>query len=486
MNIPLSPSKPPPPGASCKKLSYEDFYKWPVVAKDGDPTIRSHSHTYDPLKFPAEIHKAIEHGWANRNCPITHMGTFDEAHANEKYINQSTGLSVDTEEIGFFGYESRFFWVGSAYALFFQMLICFLVIMTVNLAIGIMKAARNKKNAKCGTIDSFHFSPKGCKPGDAWQTLSVANYGKEKDHFDAIMAIVMCLLTVILEGLFGHLLKKWGHKLYHGDLSAKKYSIEVHGLPVGQNSDQIKESFQKISEAEPNGSQVQEVTLVYRLKPWVDAKAAYDDSYLAWLRLEKSKNFAKKKKNHEELLSKAKISMETCKELLVAQEDILSKKLERKEHCGKGFVTFDEVKTAQHFESKYKEKSVVGGVACFKKPHLMLDGSRVTVHRPDFPGANILWANMGEHRSSTVGPRVFNRLLTIGIFGAFFLIQYGLKSWYRQKISASPKPHQTQIWWMGFLFNIIVNIQNEILFATAKRYYYFIINIKKDRGHVVP
>lgn len=107
-------------------------------------------------------------------------------------------------------------------------------------------------------------------------------------------------------------------------MSAKKYSIEVHGLPIGQSSDQIKESFQKISEAEPNGSRVQEVTLVYRLKPWVDAKAAYDDSYLAWLRLEKSKNFKKKKTNHDELLSKAKISMETCQELLIAEEEILS------------------------------------------------------------------------------------------------------------------------------------------------------------------
>jgi hypothetical protein len=268
------------------------------------------------------------------------------------------------------------------------------------------------------------------------------------------------------------LLKKWGHKLYHGDLSAKKYSIEVHGLPIGRTSDQIKESFQKISEAEPNGSRVQEVTLVYRLKPWIDAKAAYDDSYLAWLRLEKSKNFKKKKTNHEELLLKAKISMETYQELLIAEEEILSKKLESKEHCGKAFVTFDDVKTAQHFEQKYKLKSVVGGFGCFKKPHLMLDGTRVKVHRPDYPGANILWSNMGEHREATMWPRVFNRVLTVGIFGAFFMIQYGLKSWYRGKITSAEEPHKEKIWWVGFLFNIIVNIQNEVLFATAKRYFF--------------
>jgi hypothetical protein len=131
MGFPLSP-KPQIP----KELTYEDFYAWPVVLKDAHPMIHSHSHTYDPLKFPADIHKAIEHGYANRNCPPTNLGTYDEEHSNEKYIDQSTGLSVDTEEIGFFGYESKFFWVGSAYALFFQMLICFLVIMSVNLAIG--------------------------------------------------------------------------------------------------------------------------------------------------------------------------------------------------------------------------------------------------------------------------------------------------------------------------------------------------------------
>jgi hypothetical protein len=187
MDLPLTP-KPLIP----KELAFEDFYVWPVVAKDGHPMIHSHSNTYDPLKFPADIHKAIEHGWANRNCPLTNIGTYDEEHANEKYINQSTGLSVDTEEIGFFGYESKFFWVGSAYALFFQMLICFLVIMGVNLAIGLIKALRNRNRAKCGTVESFHFTPAGCKPGNAWQTMSVANYGRDKDHFDAIMAIVMC------------------------------------------------------------------------------------------------------------------------------------------------------------------------------------------------------------------------------------------------------------------------------------------------------
>jgi hypothetical protein len=52
------------------------------------------------------------------------------------------------------------------------------------------------------------------------------------------------------------------------------------------------------------------------------------------------------------------------------------------------------------------------------------------------------------------------------------MIQYGLKYWYRGKITSAEEPHKEKIWWVGFLFNIIVNIQNEVLFATAKRYFF--------------
>lgn len=384
-------------------------------------THSSHAVYYDPYQTPPDFELAQLHGRTKR---VYHFPSHEEFSVLEKEECPCCGLPEGGQVIPLSAPLSKLYPLGSAYALYFKLLIyCITLLSMIFVISGFYNMVSSAIDEDCEPASDAPVSPDGIATNQCVQDyvsmFTIAN--KKDDPYLLTGQMVLNLIAVIAMGIFFQYMRYKLRKMHidadDETVTPGDYTIKITGKGMeeeGLTDEQIKNWIEEVA-TEENPIKIVKIHRTFDVAQYVELKNKKD--VLETLRRQVF-NFEKKQNLELEAQTAASELQQIRENGLKPTDTVL--------------VTFERAQQAAYVIEEYSKVRFDSWTdyvtAWFGTTSEVFHGREVFIERAPEP-TDILWENLAFDSWSQFKKRSMTKLMTLLLivisFGLIILINWG-------------------------------------------------------------